>query len=276
MKRTRVFYSDNGSLTDISDDLNNYRVDEKTIPDFVASEDHFYIGNIAPFNHFYLVMGATKNTITSAMTIEYWDGNAWASLAELVDKTNGLKNDGLISWVPDRDNFWSQDDTEDMLAPLNTLKIYDLYWVRIAFANDLDPNIILSWLGQKFCESDDIYSEYEDLSRSNVLDSYKSGKTNWEEEIVRASEIIVKDLSINQMIFSKSQILDIGEMKLVCISKTAELIYKNFGDDYEDQRLLSRQDYKSRLNGAAQSIDQNNDGRLDEGEMMKQSGWLKR
>lgn len=196
MKKTRIFYSNNGVLEDWTTDIGNYSSGDKTFS-FVPAEDYFYIANNAPFNHFYTKLGGTVNASDAVMALEYWTGTEWAEVIEIIDETNGLKNSGFVTWVPDREKSWQRAHTNyssQVITGLSTLNIYDMYWVRIKFTGILDPSIIMSWIGQKFCDDLDIASEYPDLVRTNVKTAFAAGKTNYEEQVVRASELLVQDL----------------------------------------------------------------------------------
>lgn len=279
MKRTRVFYSDNGTLTDYTTGLGKYRSGAETIAGFIAAEDYLYIGNVAPFNHFYIKLGATANTTTTTMSIEYWGGREWESTVEIIDETDGLQQSGFVTFVPDRNEGWHQEDTSgsgSTITGLTSIVVYDLYWARIKLSADMDPNVILSWIGQKFSNDDDMNAEYVDLNRSDMKTAYEAGKTDWEEQHVRAAEVIIKELISSNIVWSKNQVLERQTFMLPSVSKCAEIIYSGFGDDYADQKETSRKEYKSRLNLGIYNTDINKDGKLDEKEMRAQQGFFSR
>lgn len=278
MRTTRVIYSDDGTLTDISTELSNFHSGDYTFSGFVASEDYIYIGNIVPFNHFYLKMG-TASVASTTMSIHYWTGNTWQEVVEVDDETEGLTQDGYITFVPDRDYKWIEADTNgqgQQVTGLTSLTIYDKYWIRISFNNNLTADSIISWIGQKFSNDDDLGSEYPDLVRSSVLTAFESGKTTWEEQHIRAAEIIVQDLISKQVIFAKGQILERSGYMLASVSKVAELIFNSFGDDYADQKKNARNEYESRMDKNIYDIDANLDGELTEGEMTNRQGFMTR
>lgn len=278
MRMTRVIYSDDGTLTDLSTDLSNFHSGTYTFSDFVAAEDYIYIGNIVPFNHFYLKMD-TASIASTTMTVEYWSGNSWQEVVELIDETSGLTQDGFVTFVPDRDYNWVNANTNgsgQTVTGLTSVTIYDKYWIRISFNNDLTDDSIISWIGQKFSNDDDLGSEYPDLTRSTVLTAFESGKTTWEEQHIRAAEIIVKDLIAKQIIFAKGQILERNSFMLPSISKTAEIIFNAFGDDYLDQKKAAYNEYNARMQKSIYDIDSNLDGELTTGEMSTRQGFLSR
>lgn len=279
MKQTRILYSDNGVLTDFSAELNKLRSGEKTIANWVAAEDALYVGNIAPFNHFLLKFGATKNTLASNMTVQYWGGRIWEDTVETIDGTEGFQQEGFISWVPDRNAAWNRSNTNSdgqNITGLTTVQIYDLYWIKITFSADLDPNIVLSYLGQQFSDDDDLAIEYPDLVRSDVLTQFESGKTNWQEQAIRAAGIIANELTNARIIWSKNQILERDVFRLASVSKVAELAYSAFGDDYLNDKQAARQEYQSRMKKSIYAVDLNEDGELSIGEQRIRSGYLSR
>lgn len=279
MRKTRILYSDNGTISDLSNEVNNFHSESFELSDFVANEDYLYVGNIVPFNHFYLKM-ATASIASATMSVDYWSGQQWRPVVELIDNTEGLTQDGFITWVPDRDYAWVQSDTGggsgQEITGLTSVTIYDKYWIRISFNNDLTDACSLSWLGQKFSSDEDLGSEYPELVTSNVLTSFEAGKTSWEEQHVKAAELIVRDLIKQKIIFAKGQILERESFMLPSVSKVAEIIFNSFGDDYQDQKLAARNEYKSRLDKSIYDVDYNLDGELEPGEMSARQGFLSR
>jgi len=278
MRTTRVLYSDDGTITDITNQMSNYHSDTYTFSGFVASEDYIYVGNVAPFNHFYLKMD-TASVASTTMTVEYWSGNDWREMVEINDETNGLTGNGFITFVPDRNYSWVDADTNgqgQQITGLTSLTIYDKYWIRISFNNDLTADCVISWIGQKFSNDNDLGSEFPDLVRSSVLTAFESGKTDWEEQHVRAAEIIVNELITKKVIFAKGQILERNSFMLSSVSKVAELIFNSFGDDYIDQKKDARNEFEKRIDKCIYDVDSNLDGELTDNEMSNRQGFMTR
>jgi len=277
MRQTRIIYSDNSTLSDWGVELNNFHSGTQTFS-FVAAEDYIYVGNVVPFNHFYVKM-ATASVASSTMSVSYWSGSQWRSAVEVIDETGGLTSDGFVTFVPDRDHGWVNADTNgtgQTVTGLTGVTIYDKYWIRLSFNNDLTASSIISWIGQKFSNDDDLGSEYPELVTSNVLTSFESGKTDWEEQHVRAGELIVRDLIAQKIIYAKGQILERNSFMLASVSKVAELIFTSFGDDYIDQKNAARAEYEKRLNKGIYDVDLNGDGELDPREMVTRQGFMSR
>lgn len=273
----RILYSDNGTLTDFSVNLNKYNAVENEFS-YVAGEDYIYVGSRLAFNSLYFKLNTTNETM-ALMNIEVWDGSQWRFVNEVIDETAGFSKSGHVTFVPNRDNGWLYESTNDggsFVPGLESVKIYDQYWMRISFDIDLDENCSLLWVGSLFCDDSDIGSEYPDLVKSSVLSAFQSGKTTWEEQRVRASEIIIQDLMINRVILDAGQMLEREDYRVACVQKVAEIIFNAFGDDYIDQKQRAREEYQRRLSNPVKKIDINANGVEERSETFNTQGWLSR
>jgi hypothetical protein len=276
MRQTRIIYGDNGTLSDWTTSLNVYAQGSETFT-FVAAEDFIYIGQIAPFNHFYVKL-STPSTASTTMSIQYYSGSSWENAVEVLDETDGFKQSGFVSFVPSRSQGWVRQDTSGggTITALSSVEIYDKYWARIKFSADLDASTVLSWIGNKFSDDNDLAAEYPDLVRSNVLTAFKSGKTDWEEQHVKAADLIISELVRKKIIYAKGQILNKETFLLPSVPKVAEIIFNSFGDDYGDNRKSARNEYEKRINKSIYDVDLNEDGRLDVGEVDFRQGFMRR
>lgn len=273
----RIFYSDNGILRDLSVNLNKYDSIESEF-DYISGEDYIYIGSRLPFNSLYFKV-ITQNEMPANMYVEVWDGENWEFVNELIDETGAFQKSGYITFVPDRDTGWNMEDTNsggNIITGLDSLKIYDKYWMRISFDADLSSGVSLSWVGHLFADDSDIGSEYPDLAKASVKAAFKTGKTDWEEQLVRASEIVIEDLMINRVILDSSQLLDRYDYRSATIQKAAEIIFNAFGDDFVDQKQRAREEYQRRLSIPTKKIDTNNNAVEEPSESLHQQGWLSR
>jgi len=274
----RVFYSDNGDIRDLSVNLNKYDETESSF-NYVAGEDFIYIGARLPFNSLYIKL-IDKNTLPANMYVEVFDGDSWNFVNELIDETGAFHVSGHITFVPDRDSGWSREDTSgdgDNIPGLESLKIYDRYWMRISFDADLSLGCSLSWVGSIFSDDSDLGSEYPDLVKTSVLTSFKAAKTNWEEQHVKAAQVIEQDLMINGVIVDPGQMLEREDYRLASVQKVAEIVFNAFGDDYIDQRQRAREEYQKRLSSPVKKIDKNANGIEEVSESLDNtSGWLSR
>ena len=280
--KTRVLFSDNSTITDYTTELNRWDSNTKA-PTIVAAEDAIYVGNYLPFNHFYLEIGDTANAQASSVDVNLWDGTNWKDVAEVIDETAStgvtLAQSGWITWVTDRDNSWSREDTNHNGATvpgLSTVDIYDRYWIRLEFSADLTASVDLKYLGHKFSDDTDLGAEFPELDRSVIRDSFTVGLSDFNELHVRAADLLIQDLRRSNIIWGKGQILDRYDFKLASVAKVAEMIFRTLGDDYIDQRDDARVLYKIRLASGIATIDKNLDADIQPGENYVRSVYARR
>jgi hypothetical protein len=238
-----------------------------------VEDDFIYIASDFPFNHLFVKLGSVVNAVSSTMKIEYYE-NQWNEVVEIRDETNGLFNDGFIEFTPNKDKGWlRQLESEDVGL---TKVIYDKYWLRISFPDTLTEGVQLSFIGHKFSDDTDLFSEYPVFNDSNFMAAFKTGKTSWEEQEIKAAELIANDLQKKSVIISKDQILDRKRFLGASVCKTAEIIFSSFGNDYLEQKKEASLEYQKRLNLSQYSIDTNADGILQPEEIRTRQGWLSR
>ncbi len=272
----RVVYSDDGTLSDISLDINNLYGGDSSFA-FVAAEDYLFLGSPYPFNSIYFkVKTAAVTTVTPS--IDYWNGSEWVSSIEVQDETTGFKKSGYVTWQVNRfKSSWSREDTKhsgggERVTGLGGVNIYDQYWTRLKLSGD--AAFALTWVGHCFITDNDLKTEYPEFKSTTLLGAVESGKTTWEEQIIRASRLVIEDLIQRRIITNQSQILDRRKMESMTVSKTAEIIYNLLGDDYTDQRAAANKEYMRRVDGQILSVDLNNDGDLSLAEGRFRQGYL--
>lgn len=276
----RVIFSDNGTLTDFSVNLNEYSSGTHVMP-FTAGQDYLYIGSRYPFNSLYIKM-SVLNVIASTMTVNIWDGNTWRSTVDLIDETAGLTASGYVTFVPSKANSgWSSDDTvenngNESITGLGNATIYDLYWMRISFGTTITAGTALSWIGHIFCSDVDLYSEFPMFNSTSLKTAFESGKTTWEEQRVMASNLVIEDMIYRGLILHPGQILDRQKLRTACISKTAQMIFTALGDDYKDDATAAKNEYEIRIKNGVYNLDQNNNARIDEQETRYRQGFITR
>ena len=280
--RKRIFYGNNTVIFDHTVSLNNYFSGNFT-SSFIAAEDYIYIGSRLPFNHFYLNMGATVNAESADLTVSYWSDSEWLDAVEVIDETATggatLAQSGFISFTPDKDNNWTRENTNyggESITGLTDVEIYDLYWMRLSVDADLTADMVISWLGQKFSDDNDLGSEHAEVTRSNFIAAFEDGKTSYEEQAIKAAEIVENDLISRKMITHNEQILDRYDLRLASVSKVAELIYNDLGDDYVDKYDNAKREYQSRIGKSVVKVDRNSNALLDKQEDRVMKGFLYR
>lgn len=279
----RIFFDNNGTLSDFSTELENYHNGTALI-DYTLSQDAIYIGSELPLNSLFLDVSSV-NSIAAAPTLSYWDGQQWREMVEVIDETatNGvaLAKSGHLTWTTDKQYGWTaedtvkQDDTEQITG-LGSVTVYDLYWLKITYSASVTNTTELSFVGPKFCEQADLKGEYAMLGNSTFISNYESGKTTFDREIVLASRIIIEDLIDMAVIQNGDQLLDRRKLRYACVSKVAEIVFNNLGDDYENDTKKAKSEYKQRISKKNYKADFNANARLDEQEKRITTGGLYR
>lgn len=274
----RVLYSDNGTLTDISVDVNDFRAGSVTVP-FVAGEDYIYIGSFLPFNHRYVDIG-TANTSAAGVQIEIWDGKDFNTAVDVLDQTRvatvPLAQDGYIRWSRDRNKIWSRESDSLDVTGLGNTYIYDFFWMRLSWSSSLFSSTTIKFIGHKFSKDSQLFSFYPDLNNTTLMGAFVSGKTDWEEQHFIAAEQIIRDLKRKNIIYSGDQLLDYESFLEPSVHKVAELIYAGLGQTYEDKRKAAESKYVLTLDFGYPNVDLDADGRLDTKERVTRVGFLNR
>jgi len=280
--KNRIIYNDNSTLVNYTEELNNNHSGETAIT-FVAAEDALFIGTTLPCNHLCFKMGATPNIVASIMTVSIWDGSDFNAVAELVDGTAAagatLGQSGFIEFTPDKQKGWGYDDTVDasgteVVTGLGNVTIYDKYWHKITASADLSAALTIAWIGQIFSNDDDLGSEYPDLVLSGTMTAIEAGKTDYQEQAIRAAKVIIQDLKRKNVIYNKNQIIVRDDLMMTSVSKTAEIIYGMLGEDYNDAKAAARKEYTERLSNAFPVVDKNKNAIPDRQEQKPFSGNL--
>lgn len=277
----RVIFENNTTLTDLSVNLNDVFSGSETV-DIVAADDYLYLASDLPFNHRYFMV-STANDQASTVSVDIWNGTEWVAAVDVLDQTKNasghtLSTSGIISWVTDRNKSWSREETTENMtgSGLTTLKIYNMYWVRLAFSGNLKATTALKYVGHKFSSDYSLKGYYPDLGRSTVMTAFQAGKTNWDEQHVLAAEEIIRDLKKKNEIFSSNQILNWEQFTDAAVHKVAEIAYTAFGADYEDRRDKAFDNYTDALDKVTFDVDKNANGKREPEERKPSFGRLVR
>jgi hypothetical protein len=226
-----------------------------------------------PFNHLYVKLG-TKNALPANMKVEYYTNTSWVEVVNLIDGTKNFTESGFIEFTPNKNSGWGRCDS-DSVGGVSSI-VYDKYWARITFDSDLTADIGLEFFGNKFSDDTDLFDEFPVFNDSTFLTAYKSGKTNWEEQHIKAAEIIINDLQKKGVVLGKEQILDRKRFLGASVQKVAEIIYNAFGNDYLNQKKECKIEYDNRMDLSQFNTDLNNDGILQASEKQYRQQWLSR
>ncbi len=272
----RILFNDNGVLSDASIALNDFRSGSLALP-FVAAEDALYVGAEMPFNHLYFDVSAA-NAAPSSVAIDTWTGTQWQPAVDILDFTASsgasLSLPGPIVFRPDEDNqgWLLEEDSEDVSGLAGT-RIRLMYWLRIKWSADLDAGTVISHIGYRFNDDQDLFSFYPDLNNSDFLESFKAGKTDWKEQEFQAAQSIIMDLKKRNIIWFPGQILDFQLFKEPAIHKTAAIIFAGLGGSQADEALKAEKRYDTAKNLERYNLDLNADGTLQRAEKTIKSSW---
>lgn len=281
LQSSRIIFSDNGSLLDLSVLLNDYLTGSAVVP-IVAADDALYIAGDFPFNHRYFDV-SVANDQASAVTVETWDGKEWQACVDVFDQTSiggvTLAQSGFISWVPERQRSWVKDDTNyngKTITGLSGVTIYDLYWVRIKFSADLKATTALKYVGHRFSRDLDLYSFHPDLQNTKVKTMFQAGKTTWDDQHYEAAQVIIRDLKSKNIALSENQILEWSKFREASCHACAEIVWRAFGKDFYPNADDAHKRYLEAFNAGIIGLDVNNNARTDSVERTIKTGQLYR
>ncbi|MCS6281439.1 MAG: hypothetical protein HUM72_12475 [Dolichospermum sp.] len=273
----RIFFKEASNIIEVTNQINRYNSDTYLMS--MGVSDALYVASDFPLNHFFVKLGSVTNSVNAALDIQYWGGNDWEDVVHINDYTNAFSNSGFIEFTPDREESWSMESTKGVgqsIIGLESITVYDKYWIKITASQSLTNNIELEWIGNKFSDDYDLYSEFPIFNDSTFLTSFESGKSTWEEQHAKAAEIIIQDLKRKNVILGKEQILERDILLPASVAKVAEIIYNAFGKDYSDQKLSAQREYERRIDLSKYMVDVNNNGITDVNDVRYSQGWLSR
>jgi len=265
LKRSGSVYSDYSSLRD-------YYGSAKSIS--LSNTEYLYLGSPFKFNQFYIKF-SVLSTVSNSLNIELFDGVSWQYVSSIEDGTNGFKNSGHVSFIPDKYKTWQNLDSN--FVDSNMPMVYEYYWLRISVTSTLSPVPSISFIGHLFLESDNLLSgEFPNFANASFMTAFKTGKTDWEEQRYLATNLIIERLIQKNILVDGNQLLDIKRLRGATIQKTAQLIFNSMGDDYLDQANGARDESEKRLHGNLFLIDDKNTAIVDNQVRTSKQGYLTR
>lgn len=267
----RLFHDDDGTLIDRSID----NQDEATTVSLVIdqTDDYLYFAQHYPFNNFFIQMD-TVNTNAGSLAIQYWGGQAqgWVDAVDILDATSvagvPLARSGVVQFSPDIQFSWhivGDTRTEPQPLGLETLNIYNVFWIRFRWSATPSAGTDMKRLVYSFTRSQQI--DNIDVQINQFLTSFAAGKTNWDDEIITASMMLVNDMRRRGIIVHQGQLLRFDDVSLAADWMTLCLIYRNLGPAFLDKLTRSKQEYEMAISVKAFSIDENQSGFLERREV---------
>lgn len=278
-RNQRVIWSDNSILKDLTLALSDYRSDAVVFP-YVSLDDYLYIGSELPFNSRYFDLG-TVNNVAASVAIWLWNGSAWIPTKDILDSTDTggvpLAKSGELTYAQDIDKSgWHCERTSNDIPDLAGTYIFNMYWTRWQWNNDLRSDMSLNYIGYLFSDDDDLLTFYPDLANSSLKDAYETGKTTWREQSFAASEAIVRELRRRNVVITRDQIFDTSILLDANCHKTAEIIYGGLGSAYNEAKAKAAKEYIDALNVKFNRVDKDANGTLDNWEKTNSLGFFTR
>ena len=276
----RIIFSNNGVLTDLSITLND--ADEGTyVPGIVAAEDYLYVASPMPFNHKWFQLGTVVNAASSAIAVHLWHDNAWQAAADVMDYTSTsgatLAKSGVVQFRPEIESGgWTRQRLSSEVTGIEALEIYNMYWVRFSFSQNLTAGTVLKYVGQRFSKDTDLYAEYPDLNNTVLLSNWASGKTTWDDQHALAANRIIQKLISSNIIYDSNEILDWELFTEASVHKTAEIIYAGLGPSMLENRKIAIEKYDKAINMSYFNADKNGDAVLDDYEKRRTTAEMSR
>lgn len=244
-----------GTLSDITRYTKKLGQDSKKLT--FTSGDSIYLGSRLKFNHAFI--SSTVYPVASVnIDINLWNGSEFEGVGRTIDETDGLVSQGIIEFSPDKDKSWNKEDT-DSIAELSDIYYQNMYWIKIDLNSD--DEITLDYIGHKFSNDFDLFSEHPELNNSTFLNYFS--QDDFTKQAVIAGELIEKRLIKLGYATGIEQVLQWEDITLSSVSKVAQLVYTSFGNTYVDNVTALSKEFISRLETSFPIIDTNNSADKD-------------
>ncbi len=277
-RKQRVIWSDNGTLTDVSKALGDYRRDAVTFA-YTVVQDKLYVGAELPFNHKYFDLGVA-NDVASVVTIDIWNGADWVPAVDISDETatpgsgKSLSRSGFISWSRDplRGGWAEQTDSNNITA-LATTRMFNLYWCRFTWSATLTATMTLKYVGELLNDDEDLFDLYPDLNNAALMTAFEAGKTSWKDQGFQAADSIVKHMRRNGILIRKEQIMDETLLTEAAVHKTAAIIYSGMGNGSRDRVKDCNEKFAEAMPDKFPEVDTDATGDADSYEKATRMSW---
>lgn len=230
----------------------------------ISLTNYLYLAQPNPFNNIF-IWNKVPNDVAANLKVEYWDGTNWRMMVDLLDETSvagkTMARSGLVIFSPDPDHDWAIVDKSEKIAELNTVKIYDSYWLRISSSAAVNVLTELKEVSYCFAKSDLI--DDLDLEVKQYQDEFEATKTEWIKELVMASKMVVMDLKRNNIVSNQGQLLKIEDVSLATAYRALMIIYRHLGRSFLDKMASAQKDYDKAMSFKSFVVDKNKNARVD-------------
>ncbi len=275
LQSNRIIFLDNAAEIDFSLNLNDLNELDKTFDFVQADGDALFIGSDLPFNHRYFQFSTPNATAAALSEVALWDGQVFQPVLEFFDKTTSsdgsisMNRNGVIIWNKDPEVAWTRSSNSLDDGIFSGIEIPSLYWVRLRWGSDLDVGTSLRFVGHRFADDNDLGQLYPELNTSGKKNLFESGKTNWDPQHVIAAQEIIRKLRNRFKVINGNQILSLEQFKVPAVHKVAEMIFRAFGDDYENNRKQAEADFAKTFNSSFFLVDKDMNARESIGESIQ-------
>ncbi len=272
-----VWHFDGSTYTDFSRKTISFGRDDFTIT--LETDDLLYIGYDKPINSFYMNL-TTANTNAAGITMEYYDGKqaTWVNVDSFDDDTNGFNRSAFLQW--DR-------NLEDEEAVQPNVAMPTKFFYRIT-TDALMTAMTTQGINILFSDDDDLEREMPHINDAEFLlgrSSHVLIHESSRDEIVQrfANRGVSKrerDRSDNDRLTGNTEelipwdLLEIQEIreasKFLALHKIMFNLSDNPDDVYNQKSDYYRERYEEKIRVARLTVDDDNDGIVDNNEKQKQ------
>lgn len=235
--------------------------------------DSLYIGFHGKFAARFIQIGTVANALTSTLSVEYWNGSAWAAVDDLIDQTSvggkTLARSGFISWVNKAD--WKASIRADIDPDVS------LFWVRLKVSADLTATAALSSVLNTFCDDNLLRAYFPELITDPAY--LPKNQTNFLDQYIAAKDLVVLRLKQRKEIEQESQIIDINDVAIAATYASAMLILQSIATSEDVEKLLAiaTKGFNNELDEIDFSVDENEDGIVSDPERTQSTSvWVSR
>lgn len=260
-----VTIDDDGVQTGIGFYMVSFGRDAYPLP-MVAADDLLYYGLYKPFNALYVEMGVAS-VITTTLSLEYWNGAAWAALENVLDDTSAFKRSGFIQWDKPSDWATTTVNAEERffirLAPAANLSVTTtVQGINIVFSDDQDLNGVYPGISAYLNAAETSFILRHENSRNLIVQEVRNrGFTKYAAESLRYDQLTEWDFLAIQECKQWSIYLTLANIFSSLQSNQSDL-YKEKAEEYEKKAEF----YKAAF---FLTLDKNDDGVLSPAESAK-------
>lgn len=238
-------------------------LNSKPLSFVLTTGDKFYLGFHDRFASRYFSF-ATANTNTTALTVKFWDGDAFVAVDDVIDQTFGFTESGFLSWV--NDTKWQ--------TKVQTGTEGELFWIEISVSADLSAGTSLEAVINIFSDDDLLRGYYPELVSDTRFQP--PGRSDLLEQHVAGKNLVVQRMIQKKVIDKESQIIDINPVALAAVHATASIIMAPIAISEAQDKLLddARSQFERELTQSIYEIDSNSDGVVSDAERRVTTGGL--